>query len=113
MRKPGTGAARREQHAVLHLRPRSRHIASAVIEGPFDDGGEALETAAKLRRTAAAGDQVEVLTGAGPWLGSDPDERTERAEELARRVLRRLRGFPGDFDPRATTARRPPERSSR
>ncbi|MCY4121749.1 MAG: hypothetical protein OXG72_12600 [Acidobacteria bacterium] len=114
MRKPGTVAASgqrpaaRTQHAVLHLRPRSRHIASAVIEGPFDEGGEALETAARLRRTAAAGDQVEVLTGAGAWLGSDPEGRAGRAEELARRLLRRIRGFPKDFDARAATARRPP-----
>jgi len=114
MRKSGTATAydtRRPaalQHGVLHLRPRSRHTASAVIEGPFDAANAALETAARLRRTAAAGDQVEVLTGAGAWLGTDPEERAERAEELARRVLRRIRGFPKDFDPRAATARRPP-----
>ena len=114
MRKPGTVAASgqrpaaRTQHAVLHLRPRSRHIASAVIEGPFDESSEALETAARLRRTASAGDQIEVLTGAGAWLGSDPEERAGRAEELARQLLRRIRGFPEDFDPRGATARRPP-----
>ena len=108
MRKPGAGTASHQQHAVLHLRPRSRHIASAVIEGPFDEGSEALETAARLRRTAAAGDHVEVLSGAGAWLGKNAEERAERAEELARRVLRRIRGFPEDFDPRAATARRPP-----
>ena len=114
MRDPVTGAAPRKrrpapaQHAVLHLRPRNRHMASAVIEGPFHATGAALETAARLRRTASIGDHVEVLTGAGAWLPGGAGERTERAEELARRLLRRIRRFPDDFDPRAAAAERPP-----
>ena len=96
------------QHGVLHLRPRSRHTASAVIAGPFDAAGTALETAARLGHAAAVSDHVEVLTGAGAWLPGGADERTERAEELARRLLRRIRTFPKDFDPRAAAAERPP-----
>ena len=114
MRKSGSGTAYNErppsalQHCVLHLRPRSRHAASAVIEGPFEGAARALETAARLRDRAAAGDQVEVLTGSGAWLTGGPEERAERAEELARRLLRRIRRFPNDFDPRAAAALQPP-----
>lgn len=114
MRKSDTGTAydtRRPaalQHGVLHLRPRGRHGASAVIEGPFDAAGAALETAARRRRAASIGDHVEVLTGAGAWLAGGPDGRAEHAEELARRLLRRISRFPDDFDPRAAAARQPP-----
>ena len=114
MRKAGDGTAYDErppsalQHCVLHLRPRNRHAASAVIEGPFEGAAGALETAARLRETAAAGDQVEVLTGGGAWPTGGPQERAARAEELARRLLRRIRTYPSDFDPRASGALKPP-----
>ena len=113
MRNPDTGAAFPERrpalrHAVLHLRPRSRQKTSAVIEGPFDAESEALEAAARLRRTASAGDRIELLSDASAWLTESADERAERAEELARRLLRRIRKFPDDFDPRAMSAEQPP-----
>ena len=113
MRNPDTGAAfgpRRPatlQHAALHLR-RRRHIASAVIEGPFNEAREALEAANRLARTASRRDRVEVVTDTGAWLADGAGERAEHTEELARRLLRRIRMFPDDFDPRAATARRPP-----
>lgn len=113
MRKSAAGAAfpdRRPalRHAVLHLRPRSRQKTSAVIEGPFDAESDALEAAARLMRRAATGDRIELLSGEGAWLTASADERAERAEELARRLLRRIRKFPGDFDPHATNAEQPP-----
>ena len=103
MRNPGQA-----RHALLHLRPHSRHAASAVIEGPFDEAGAALAAASLRVRTASANDQVEVLTNAGAWLAHGPDKRAAQAEELARRLLRRIRKFPEDFDPRAAAARQPP-----
>ena len=105
---PGAGRAAALQHAVLHLRPRNRHAGSAVIDGPFDETQQALAAANRLIRTAARGDRVEVLTDAGPWLADSADQRTERAEDLAGRLLRRIRKFPHDFDPRAATSKRPP-----
>lgn len=109
-----TGAARRKRrpapprHAVLHLRPRAPRTPSAVVHGPFEAEGNALDVAARLGRTARPGDRIELLTGAGAWLADDRDTRAERVEELARRLLRRVRKFPEDFDARAATARRPP-----
>lgn len=114
MRNPGTGTAFLERrpalprHAVLHLRARNRHKTSAVIEGPFDAESDALAASARLRRRAASGDRIELLTDQGVWLAGSADERAERAEELARRLLRRIRKFPDDFDPRATAAEQPP-----
>ncbi len=108
------GAARRKRrpalarHAVLHLRSRAPQAPSAVIHGPFDAAADALEAAARLARTASAGDRIELLTDPDPWLAESAADRAERAEELARRLLRRIHKFPDDFDPRAATARRPP-----
>ena len=109
-----TGAARRKRrpappsHAVLHLRPRIPRAPSAVVHGPFDAEGDALEVAARLGRTARPGDRIELLTGAGAWLAESRDTRAVRIEDLTRRLLRRICKFPGDFDTRAATARRPP-----
>ena len=113
MRNPSRGAALERRpapprHAVLHLRPRGRRTPSAVIHGPFDAAGDALEAAARLARKASAGDRIELLTAPGPWLAGSAGDRAEHAEELARRLLRRIHRFPGDFDPRAATAQRPP-----
>ena len=111
---PRTGAARRggrpgpALHAVLHLRRISRHTSSAVIAGPFHAENEAVDAAAKLIRTATAGDRIEPFACAGVLLGDNHAQRTERTEELACRLLERLHACPSDFDPRATTASEPP-----
>jgi hypothetical protein len=108
------GAARRQrrpgipQHAVLHMRPQAPRAPSAVLHGPFDAESDALDAATRIERTAHPGDSIELLTDADPRLAGSRDSRAGRAEDLARRLLRRIRKFPDDFDPRAATARRPP-----
>ncbi len=113
-RRDGTGTAHARRrpdpprHAVLHLRPRRRRAPSAVVHGPFTTQGDALAAAGRLRRTSPTADGIELLDHACPWLGGSHAEHSERVEELLRRLLRRIHEFPGDFDPRAATARRPP-----
>lgn len=111
---PRTGAARPggcpgpSLHAVLHLRKFSRQTTSAVVVGPFHAENEAVDTAARLIRTATAGDRIEPFACAGVLLGDNHAQRAERTEELAFRLLERIHANASDFDPSAAAARRPP-----
>ena len=92
---------------LLHLRPRGGHCPSAAVHGPFATETDAAACSARLRRRTHAGDRMELVpTPAG--FPATAAERQRRAEDLARRLLRRLEAIPGDFDPRRPDAALPP-----
>ena len=93
---------------VLHVQVAPGWSASAVAHGPFPTEAEATAFAVGLRRRTPAADRIELLACPPPPFPASRAARTATTEELACRLLARLRAKPEDFAPERADATRPP-----